>query len=185
MLSELPLSLRQLIRCLQSLFRDLCYIYFPQPRGAVLGAKENLYREINKSITLYHKEVHEKVKELLTNAIQRLLSCSRSPVQATMELKSYSTSYRCAVVYLGNGLFTALTQNSIVRELNDLNIIARTLVMDVSNSIGYESIRYIKALFPLNGDSLKVTYRCFFDSSTLEISILNVLYLLFYIGTVH
>lgn len=184
-LSELHLSLRHLARCIQSVFKDVCYAYLPKPMVKVAKAKGYLYREINRSIILYRKDVSGAVKELMVNAIPSLMACSAFPIQTLVEFKSEAKSYRYAIIYLGRGVFAVITPSSVVRGLSGLNPVVETVVKDLGSSTNFESLKRIKALFQLDGDRVGVTYRCSFDDLTLEISAMNILYLLLYIGAVY
>lgn len=189
LLTELKLNLRNVIRCLQDVCRELkiCYVYSPKdiPTEKFNASKSHLYRELNNSLILYREQDHNMIRSILVESIANHIEfCKQIPysVQAIIELKSQKTKYRYAIAYI-NTSFTLVTPSTILRDIADFQDVVKVLTDDISNNVHcYSSIEQMKFTMNLNNDKVNVKYVCTFSYNIVNTVILNAIMLLFYIN---
>lgn len=183
-LQMLKLNLRTLIKCIRTSTKDICYIYLPQEIRASICTKEHLYRELNRSITLYRESLVGEVKDLLLKLIKEYSMEPHSILQSVVELKTNTASYHYMVIYLRLKNFAILTPSGGLLDAKDINDIVHNIMDDIINYIDYEALKMARYVVNINDDKLSIKYQCQFNHQVLEVTLLNMMLLLLYIEKV-
>lgn len=189
-LAELELRLKDVRKCLQSVCKDLkiCYMYLPRevPIDRCFLSKSYLYRELNKSLIVYHEQYYDEIRSILVRSIMNYISIYDSAsqtLQAVVEFKSRGTTYRYVVIYMGYETFAIITPSTVLRGITNFEDVVRTIIIEVSNNINnYSFIDQIRFITHMNNDRISIKYACVFSYINIYLILLNVIMLLFYIN---
>lgn len=180
-LLQLNLHLNDVIKCMKSVWRDLCYIYLPKDIS-IQPLKDDLYKKINSSIVLYCRDTHNDAENLQKSLIHELIYSVNTVAQVIIEIKTLLTTHRYTLVYIPKNSFALLTPSSVIKDIKYLDEVLKLFNEDLERLESYSSLKSIKIILSCGSDKLSIKYRCYFDKQITRVTLLNAIYLMLYLS---
>lgn len=182
LLTELNLRLKDILNCVRSICKDVCYAYIPQYSRLHRVQKSIIYKELNKSIVLYDQKTVDEVKTMLAKLIEKTIYIPKNSLILTIDFKTKATRYRYIMVYPGTSSIKMLTPESVLSDIRSVHDAVNIIVKDIVKHINVEELVFLRITVPLDSDKLSIKFRCFFNHSNIELLVLDSVLLMFYVG---